>query len=158
MQIRRCIVLLMLFACIILIVGFLLSRISARNGEGLSESLTLRRFRVISYGIHQLMGDTNEPPPREMKELSEIVKDHRGFFRPLYGTKWFDPNTSAIIDHWNTPVTFSTKMRQEYTFISAGPNRVHENGKGDDIVFTFDALDPVKKPRIIIGGKTIKAE
>jgi hypothetical protein len=91
-----------------------------------------------------------------MKSLSKYVKSHFHIFgHETELTKWFDPNTGAITDYWGMPVSLVVKTHEEYSFISDGPNRINENGKGDDIVYTFNPFDLTKKPEVIVGGKII---
>jgi len=116
--------------------------------------MTLGRFRDLAVAIYILVEDTNEPPPKDTKALSEYARRDPHDFSKIFGGKGFDPNTGTIFDSWGTPVKLISKT--EYILISAGENQIDENGKGDDIVYIFDALDATKKAEIIIKGKTIK--
>jgi hypothetical protein len=158
MKLRYVLVFIVLFAAVIcapFLIDTLL-RMLLRNAGGHRGTVTLGRFHNLAIGIHILVEDTNEPPPKDTKALSEYVRRDPHYFSKLFGGKGFDPNTGTIFDSWGTPVKLISKT--EYILISAGENQIVENGKGDDIVYTFDPFDPNKKPEIIIGGKTLKAK
>ncbi len=161
MKLSRKLVLLIIFAALIFVAGVWLNRIWTEHrhieyGRWSRTVCTLNRFRHLALGMQCLVDDTNEPPPKEMKSLSKYVKSHlRVFGHETSMSKWFDPNTGAIIDYWGTPVSLVTKTPEEYTFISAGPNRINENGKGDDLVYIFDPFDLTKKPKMVVGEKII---
>ena len=157
MKLRYVLVLIILFVAVICLIPFLidiLHRMSARNGGGHRGSETLGRFHNLAGGIRIIAEDTNEPPPKDTKALSDYARLDPHYFSKIYGVKGFDPNTGTIFDSWGTPVKLVSKT--EYILISAGENQIDENGKGDDIVYIFDALDATKKPKIIIRGKTLK--
>jgi hypothetical protein len=147
MRISRKLVLLIPFACLIFIVGVWLNKIWTCHrhivySQGHRRALMLNRLRTLALGIQLVVLDTNSMPPKGMKSLSKYVKSHLNTFGDESDmSKWFDPNTGEIIDYWATPVDLVTKMPEEYTFISFGPNRKNENGKGDDIIYTFDPFE-----------------
>ena len=161
MRVSRKLVLLIIFAPLIFIAGVWLNRIwtehrHIEHGEGQRIAHTANRLIYLAVGMKYLVCDTNEPPPKEMKSLSKYVGSHlRVFGDETRVSEWFDPNTGAIIDYWGTPVSLIIKTPEEYTFISAGPNRRNENGKGDDIICTFNPFDPTEKPEIIVEEKII---
>lgn len=160
MKINRKLILLIVFACLICVVGHILytflmrDRLIAEAGRAHREASTINRLQALAHGIQRIVRYKNERPPKNIESLSEYLRSHMDYRD--FG--WFEPNTGVIIDSWGTPVSLVVKTPEEYTFISAGSNRKNENGNGDDLVYTFDPFDLTKKPKIIVEEKIITEE
>lgn len=145
----RKLLLLIAIACFVCIGGYhlynylMMDHIVASAGRAHYEAWTINRLRHLALGIQQVVHNKNEQPPKDMKSLSEYVRRHMEY---LDRDGYFDPNDGVIIDMWGTPVTLIV-TKAEYTFISSGYNRKYENGKGDDLVVTFDPFDLEKRSR-----------
>lgn len=82
---------------------------------------------TISYAIELIVWLLSDPL------LVECLKDDM-YFKKLIETGKFH-------DEWNNPVKLVVESPRKYTFISSGANGKDENGKGDDITYTFDPLE-----------------
>lgn len=115
--------------------------------EGHKEANTYNELCLVAKNIIITNLDADEKSPMEMYSLMKWLdtysldwKDWRNEFED-----WFDPNTGTLIDRWGTPIELQVKSPREYVLISSGPNHKFENGKGDDIVYSFNPYEYVEE-------------
>ena len=85
----------------------------------------------------------NENPPENMNVMVNWIV-HDNFYSEII-SKWsknrnmyLDINNDIIYDIWENPIRLKVKSPSRFTFISSGPNGRFEEGKGDDIQYTYD--------------------
>ncbi len=135
------IVILIIVACIFVI--YILSPRNESIGLGIAYTKAELSILASDVQISIALKDTNnisEPNNFAPQNIDDLIKWLYGPFLKD-ASRYFDANTSILIDAWHTPIELSVKTRKEYVLISAGPNRKFEDGKGDDIKYTFNPYE-----------------
>lgn len=101
---------------------------------------TAAHVYALECGLNMVATTSEAPPLKTNESISDYLKQHDhehvcdDLFR-MFGSRYFDPNTGALLDDWNNPMRLQVVGPGHYVFVSMGPNGEFENGKGDDYTF-----------------------
>ena len=79
--------------------------------------------------------ETNSPPPTGLQELVQWLEQHSYKDEP-----YVDYAGRTIRDTWGNPIVLLSQDGKLAAVGSAGPNRVWEGGKGDDILVKLEEV------------------
>jgi len=92
---------------------------------------SLQRY-AINYGLYNNLNEI----------VDKIQKDEEFPVFTVYG---YDPEDKIFYDKWGNPIRLKIISHNEYCLISAGPNKIYEEGGGDDIAVKYDPMIEVEK-------------
>lgn len=126
-----------------------ISPYTVRDGVGLSIAQTNNRLSDVAYFITDTAENIKEKSfsnkitmPQTIDELMKWFFKYNPELLELFKERrWIEPDNDTFIDAWGKPVKLEVKSEKEYIFISSGPNKKFENGKGDDITYSFNPYE-----------------
>jgi hypothetical protein len=143
-------IIIIVIAMAIFIFQFLQQR-QVRDGEGARIPKTYNEFIQISKVIELTAYDNQyKQVPKQMDSLLSWLESFSLDWKEAVvsrNKRWFDPNSGALVDAWGEPIELEVKLEKEYVFIGSGPNKKFENGKGDDITYSFNPYEFKEKEK-----------
>lgn len=114
-----------------------LERWSKMNTVGQKMAYTISSMRKIAFVILTMIDTEEYQHPIENQRIvsfaATILKDDSELK--------YSEQKRVFYDAWNTPILISYEKPAIYKFVSIGPNKQNDYGKGDDIVRVFDLSD-----------------
>jgi hypothetical protein len=140
---------LILLGCFVFFIPFWQNSSHFKNRAKHDCVIQLSKLKDLALSTKIIVRDTGVMPPEKMLLYINYIKDYANSHskEPLQALKDFynyNSDIDTIVDIWNKPIMIIKETPERYAFISSGPNRVYENGKGDDIVYWFDPLNQKK--------------
>jgi len=108
------------------------------TGEGHARMDTLNVISKLAVATMVAVDISGKQSPVEMHLLLEFIHDHCPNWLEFVAESGGGLQGRRLLDSWGTPIELVVQSPSSYTLISLGPNGMSDNGKGDDIVFTFD--------------------
>ncbi len=136
----------LLLLCFVLIVyvSFYNSMCSIRDGPGYNIVQTKNQLRSFGLLLAFVTYDSGKKPPADKSLLLKYITDSDEEFKDYKSVQerfGLDPNSGLFLDRWKSPIEIQEKSPREYVLISAGPNQKFEDGKGDDITYSFNPFE-----------------
>ncbi len=105
---------------------------------------TRNELRTMSINVMFAAAKTDKKLPRDINSLIDFMSTHLNDWERMRNEElrnYFEPERDRLVDSWHQPVRLKVISAEQYVFISSGPNRKFEDGKGDDLKYTFNPYE-----------------
>ncbi len=125
------------------------------RSEGNMSSATYHGMSLFAAQIQLYAENTKKEISNDYNDMVQVLKGYNdGDSITLLNELLGQDLTKGYYDLWHTRIKLLTKSSKEYIFISAGPNKKFEDGKGDDITYSFNPYEFVQDKKLTDANKS----